>query len=288
MDAGLLVAREGELEAIRALLRGDGADARALVLEGDPGVGKTSLWEHGVAWAREDGRRVLVARASEDEGGLPFAGLIDLFDGVTSEELGAVPAPQVRALEVALYRADPTDRPPEAQVISLAVLSALRALARATRCWSRSTTSSGWTARRRRRSRTPPAGCTPNPSRSCWPADRAGVRRSRRRSPTSSSSASSSAPSAWARPARSWPPGSGCGCRTTCCGGSTRRRWATRCSRSRSGGCWPVATSTPSATTCPSPTTSRTCWACGSPTWTTRRAGCCWRSPSTPTCASRS
>ena len=128
MDAGLLVAREGELEAIRALLRGDGADARALVLEGDPGVGKTSLWERGVAWAREDGRRVLVARASEDEGGLPFAGLIDLFDAVTSEELGSVPAPQLRALDVALYRADPTDRPPEAQVISLAVLSALRAL----------------------------------------------------------------------------------------------------------------------------------------------------------------
>jgi DNA-binding CsgD family transcriptional regulator len=128
MDAGLLVAREGELEAIRALLRGDGAGARALILEGDPGVGKTSLWERGVAWAREDGRRVLVARASEDEGGLPFAGLIDVFDAVASEELGSVPAPQVRALDVALYRADPTDRPPEAQVISLAVLSALRAL----------------------------------------------------------------------------------------------------------------------------------------------------------------
>ena len=71
---------------------------------------------------------MLVARASEDEGGLPFAGLIDLFDAVTSEELGSVPAPQVRALDVALYRADPTDRPPEAQVISLAVLSSLRAL----------------------------------------------------------------------------------------------------------------------------------------------------------------
>ena len=52
MDAGLLVARDGELEAIRALLRGDGDHVRALVLEGEPGVGKTSLWEQGVAGPR--------------------------------------------------------------------------------------------------------------------------------------------------------------------------------------------------------------------------------------------
>ena len=129
MDAGLLVAREDELEAIRALLTGADTGGRVLVLEGEPGVGKTTLWEHGLAAAREAGFRVLVARASKSEAGLPFAGLIDLFDGIASEELVAVPGPQLRALDVALYRADPTDRPPEAPVISIAVLSALRALA---------------------------------------------------------------------------------------------------------------------------------------------------------------
>ena len=40
--------------------------------------------------------------------------------------------------------------------------------------------------------------------------------------------------------------------------------------------------------TCPCPTTSRTCSACGSPTSTTPRAACCWRSRSTPTSASPS
>jgi hypothetical protein len=35
------------------------------------------------------------------------------MDAVESEELEAVPAPQLRALDVALYRADPTDRPPD-------------------------------------------------------------------------------------------------------------------------------------------------------------------------------
>jgi len=124
-----LVARDSELDAIRDLLTRDDGPARSLVLDGEPGVGKTSLWEQGIAWGRERGMRVLVARPSEADTALPFAGLIDLLDGVATEELSAVPAPQLRALDVALYRADPTDRPPEPQVISLAVLSALRALA---------------------------------------------------------------------------------------------------------------------------------------------------------------
>jgi DNA-binding CsgD family transcriptional regulator len=124
-----LVAREVEVGAIRRLVAGEsGEGVRALVLEGAPGIGKTSLWEQGVAWGREHGRRVLVARSSQAETGLSFAGLIDLFDGVDSDELDAVPGPQLRALEVALYRADPGDRPPEAQVIALAVLAALRLL----------------------------------------------------------------------------------------------------------------------------------------------------------------
>jgi DNA-binding CsgD family transcriptional regulator len=125
---GGLVARDSELEAISRLLAGQ-TSVRALVLEGDPGVGKTSLWEQGIEWARERGLRVLVARSSEAETPLPFAALIDLLDGVASAELTGVPAPQLRALDVALYRADPTDRPPEPQVISIAVLSALRSLA---------------------------------------------------------------------------------------------------------------------------------------------------------------
>ena len=168
MDAGLLVAREGELEAIRVLLTGGETTGRALVLEGEPGVGKTTLWEHGLAVAREAGFRVLVARASESEAGLPFAGLIDLFDGVASEELTAVPAPQLRALDVALYRADPTDRPPDPQVISLAVLSALRALAEGDRLLvAVDDVAVAGPGVRGGRSRTPPAGWSANPSRSC-------------------------------------------------------------------------------------------------------------------------
>jgi len=124
-----LVARDAELAVIAGVLDQEPAPVQALVLEGEPGVGKTSLWEQALVGAQDRGLRVLSARASASETELPFAGMIDLLDGVRIEELG-MPAPQLHALEVALYRADPGEQPPTEQVVSLALLSALRALAR--------------------------------------------------------------------------------------------------------------------------------------------------------------
>lgn len=126
--AGRLVARAAELGAVQTLVDQDAGAPAVLVLEGEPGVGKTSLWEKGVALGTERGLRVLAARASGAEAKLPFAALIDLFDGVATDELASLPPPQLRALNVALYRADPTG-PSQAEVVSLSVLSALRALA---------------------------------------------------------------------------------------------------------------------------------------------------------------
>ncbi|GAA5123921.1 LuxR family transcriptional regulator [Alloalcanivorax gelatiniphagus] len=125
-----LVAREPELATITAVLDREPVDVRALVLVGAPGVGKTSLWLEGLTRGRDRGMRVLVARASASETGLPFAGLIDLLDEVTGEDLEGVPQPQRHALEVALYRAEPGDHPPTDHVVSLALLSTLRSLAR--------------------------------------------------------------------------------------------------------------------------------------------------------------
>ncbi len=108
---------------------GEGVHAAALVLEGEPGIGKTSLWELGLARGEERGLRVLSTRASEAETGLPFAAVIDLLDGVTDEDLAGVPAPQLHALNVALYRSEPLERAAEPQAISLGLLTALRLLA---------------------------------------------------------------------------------------------------------------------------------------------------------------
>jgi hypothetical protein len=73
--------------------------------------------------------RVLSARPASAETSLSFAGLADLLDGVEPGRLGSLPAPQCRALEVALLRADPGVDPAMPRAIALGLLSLLRQLA---------------------------------------------------------------------------------------------------------------------------------------------------------------
>jgi DNA-binding CsgD family transcriptional regulator len=97
----------------------------ALLLEGAAGIGKTTLWQAGVAIARARGHRVLACRAAASEARLSYAALGDLFDF----ELPGLPAPQRRALDAALLRAEVEGAPPDQLAVSLASLGVLRALA---------------------------------------------------------------------------------------------------------------------------------------------------------------
>ena len=125
---GPIVGRETELAALHAFLA-SGEGPRALVLAGEPGIGKTTLWEAGVSAARGQGLRMLSARGSGAETRLSFAALIDLLDGVGGAELADLPRPQLHALDVALLRTEATaGSPPEAHAIAIGFLNALRAL----------------------------------------------------------------------------------------------------------------------------------------------------------------
>ena len=72
-----VVGRESELAAFTRLL--EGPLPAALVLEGAPGVGKTTVWRAGTAIAQEAGLSVLSARPVESEADLAFAALGDLL-----------------------------------------------------------------------------------------------------------------------------------------------------------------------------------------------------------------
>jgi DNA-binding CsgD family transcriptional regulator len=129
MSERSVIGREQERASIREFLASVAEGPRALVLSGEPGIGKTVLWEEGVGQAERRLTRVLVHRGIEAEAPLSFAGLSDLLAPVLEDVAPSLPSPRRHALEVALWLADPGERPPEQGAIGLAVLDVLRALA---------------------------------------------------------------------------------------------------------------------------------------------------------------
>src|SRR6202022_3648523 len=102
-----MVGRERELEEGRRFLGALAHGSACLVLEGEPGIGKTTVWRETVALAEGWGYRVLACRPAAAEAKLSFAGLADLLSGVEGELLDRLPVPQRYALEVALLQAAP-------------------------------------------------------------------------------------------------------------------------------------------------------------------------------------
>jgi DNA-binding CsgD family transcriptional regulator len=126
--AGIL-GRSEELAALRGFAADLHTGPAAVVIEGEPGIGKTTLWSAAVDSARDASCCVLVSRPVGSEIKLAYAGLGDLLGDVLAGALSELPAPQRRALRVALLLEDPRGRPPDQRGIALAVLGVLRALA---------------------------------------------------------------------------------------------------------------------------------------------------------------
>jgi hypothetical protein len=130
MERGLF-GREAELARVSKLLDGIPSGPVALILGGEAGIGKSTLWLDAISQAKARSYRVLSCRPNESEAKLSFAALGDLLEGVVEESLEGLPPPQRSALEVALLRADVTGTPPDQRAISTAFHGALLALASA-------------------------------------------------------------------------------------------------------------------------------------------------------------
>lgn len=128
---GPAVGREDELAAAAAFLDAMAAGPAALVIGGDAGIGKTTVWRAAVSAAAARGIRVLAATAVDGEADLPFVTLRDLLEDVPSSGAAALPAAQRNALDVALYRATGPvgDAQTGQHAVSVAVLGLVRALA---------------------------------------------------------------------------------------------------------------------------------------------------------------
>src|SRR4051812_22265681 len=101
----------------------------ALLIDGEAGIGKTTVWREAVREAETRGCRLLSANPGESEEQLPYAALGDLLASTVDDAIGELPSPQRRALTVALLLEDPGEAPaPDQRAIALALLGLLRML----------------------------------------------------------------------------------------------------------------------------------------------------------------
>ncbi|MDT5216662.1 MAG: hypothetical protein QOK18_4901 [Mycobacterium sp.] len=122
-------------EAVRAVDRLLDVAARvpaALLVEGEPGIGKTTLCLRAVEMARARGVRVLTTRPAQAESVVAYTALADLLGGVESEVLAALPEPQLRAVDQVLLRAGADGPATEPRAVAAAFLSIIETLAERT------------------------------------------------------------------------------------------------------------------------------------------------------------
>jgi DNA-binding CsgD family transcriptional regulator len=119
-----VVGRDEELRAARTVLTE--SKTAVVVFRGEPGIGKTTLWEAATASAAAAGRRVLVARPIEAEQRLGLATFADLLQPVAEEVAPKLPKPQRQALGAALLLAESQSGPPDPRTLGAALLGSLR------------------------------------------------------------------------------------------------------------------------------------------------------------------
>jgi len=123
-----VVSRDAELASLHAFIGDVERGPAALVLEGEAGIGKSTLWLAGIEAARARGFCVLSSRPAEAERDLAHAGLGDLFDDVLDGLLPALAPPRRRALEGALLREEPSEELVDRRALAVAVRGLLQLL----------------------------------------------------------------------------------------------------------------------------------------------------------------
>ena len=104
------------------------AEPSALLIEGEPGIGKTTLWLAAVDCAQQRGFRVLSTRAAAAESVLAYTALADLLDEVDARAWADLPTPQLLAVDQVLRRAD-HDAVTDQRAVAAAFLSVIDRLA---------------------------------------------------------------------------------------------------------------------------------------------------------------
>ena len=121
MTAGM-ASRPTEEQALSEFLDFAAGAPSALLVDGEAGIGKTTLWLAGLERARDRGFRVLSARVANAHSMLAYAPLADLLEGVPASTWAELPGPQRTALD-RLVREQVADAVTDQRAVGAAFLS---------------------------------------------------------------------------------------------------------------------------------------------------------------------
>lgn len=125
-----VLGRSAEAELVGSVL--GGTEPAALLLDGEAGIGKTTVLLSAIDRARERGFTVLFARAAVTESALGYAALADLLAGIEPAALDFLPAPQRRALDRILLRAPDDGACTDPRAVAAALLAVITRLSERT------------------------------------------------------------------------------------------------------------------------------------------------------------
>lgn len=124
-----IVGRETELAAVSDLLERARSGVGVLLLEGEAGIGKTTLFRESLRLAEAAGFCVLASRPAAFESALSLTAVADLLHGIAEEHWHELPAAQRRALEVVVDVVDSDGRPVRQRAIGAGLRSLVVRLA---------------------------------------------------------------------------------------------------------------------------------------------------------------
>ncbi|WP_308204728.1 helix-turn-helix transcriptional regulator [Mycolicibacterium flavescens] len=124
-----VVSRAHEMHSISEIVSAAAQRPAGLLLEGEAGIGKTTLWLAALQHARDSGFTVMSARAWEAESKLAYGTVADLLTDIDTDALASLPQVQRVAVNRVLMRDDAGGPETDQHVVAAAMLSVIETMA---------------------------------------------------------------------------------------------------------------------------------------------------------------
>ncbi len=127
MDA--LIGRDRERDLAAIFVAASASGPALLEIDGEPGIGKTTLFRYTVDLARLGGSTVLECSPTQAESAMSYVGLTDMLRTLPDSAFDDLPAPQRHSLEVATLRTAPSEVPLDERAVGTGLATLLTHLA---------------------------------------------------------------------------------------------------------------------------------------------------------------